>query len=79
MDRNDTYKYFTLQAHLYMAMMNWLNKAVKSTEFEKQPYKIKDIILLNGGIIDLKIEFVYINADSIIKHYEVKVEELEEF
>jgi len=78
MDRNKIYDYFTLQAQLYMAIMNWLRKTVKDTKYESIPYKIDNIAQLDGGCIGLNVTFI--NSAVIEGHesYRINIKELEE-
>jgi len=78
MDRNKVYDYFTLQAQLYMAVMNWLRKTVKDTKYESIPYKIDNIAQLDGGCIGLNVTFI--NGAVIEGHesYHINIKELEE-
>ena len=78
MDRNKVYDYFMLQANLWQAIINWHREHLKyeDIEFQGIPYKILYVNLVDGGCINIGIE--YIDGNSIIsKEYRIPVKDLE--
>jgi hypothetical protein len=77
MDREKVYDYFMLQANLWQAVMNWHREKIKDTEFKNTPYKIKFVNLVDGGCLNIGIEYIETNKTNQFKEYRFNIKELE--